>query len=137
MPITLERKLLVTLCAYVHSQRLSPFGDDVAFVNDDAGRFAAVLDRPDGVAEGLAAESLVMIELEIARRLGLAGDRKVDRIFQERRTDARLGRSLVLPHRIGVVDTDLRRGPERDQQEDEQELGNTMSDHLRTLLKWT
>jgi hypothetical protein len=50
-------------------------------VNDKAGRVAPVLDRADGVAEGFAAESLVVVHHQVARRLSLAGDGEVDRFL--------------------------------------------------------
>jgi hypothetical protein len=82
---------------HVHALRLAPFGDDVALVDDDAGLGPAFLDRPDGVAEGLAAEGLVVVELEVARVLDLVGDGEVDRVLEQARVDAGLRRSLVLP----------------------------------------
>src|SRR5690606_4084828 len=50
---------------------VAPLGDDVAVADDHAGGVAAVPEGPDGVPEGLAAEGLVVGELEVAGRAGL------------------------------------------------------------------
>ena len=117
---------------HVHTQRLAPFGNDVAFVNDDAGGVAAVLDRPDGIAKRLSPECLVMIELQIARRLGLSRDGKCDRVLQEPGVDARFRRRLLLPHSIGIVwdgGVARLRPSGGGQQEQKREQDQAMSDH--------
>jgi len=63
---------------HVDARGLAPFRDDVALVHDEAGLVAALLDRTDRVAEGLAAEGLVVIECEVARVLRLARNRVAD-----------------------------------------------------------
>jgi hypothetical protein len=88
---------------HVHALRLAPFRDDVAFVDDDAGLFAAVLDRTDGIAERLAAEVLVVIQNEVARVLRLGCDRVVDRLLQEARVDPGFGRRLPRPFSLGKI----------------------------------
>jgi hypothetical protein len=82
---------------HVDALRLAPFGDQRALVDDDTGQVATILDRTDGLAERFAAEGSVVVELEIARVLGLACDGEVDRVFQQWRVDARLRRRLALP----------------------------------------
>jgi hypothetical protein len=83
---------------HVDPRRLAPFGDDYPLVHDHAGQVATILDRADRLAERLApAEGLVVVELEVARVLDLAGDRKVDRRLQELRVDAGLRRRLARP----------------------------------------
>src|SRR6266516_1847192 len=88
---------------HVDPRRLAPFRDHVAAANDQAGGVAAILDRPDRIAERLAAEGLVMIELEIAWRLGLAGDCKIDRVFERLLIHADVGGLPVLPDRVRVI----------------------------------
>ena len=63
---------------HVDAGGIAPFGDDVAVVDDDAGRVAAVLDRADGVAEGLAAEGLVVVHDQVAGVGAFMRDREVD-----------------------------------------------------------
>ena len=121
-PTTEESMLFVMLWVMSTRRRLSPFGDDVAFVNDEAGLVAAVLDRPDRIAERLAAESLVVIEREIARILRFGRDRVVDCGFEQPGIEAGFGRRLALPLRIGEIQqtgfsflgvrAKLERGPE-------------------------
>src|SRR5207253_7475929 len=82
---------------HIHALRLAPFGDQNALVDDDAGQITAVLDRTDGVSERFAAESSVVVKLQVARVLDLTRDGKVDRIFQQLRVDACLRRGLALP----------------------------------------
>jgi hypothetical protein len=66
---------------HIYPERISPFSDDVALVNDDSGRIAALPDRPDRVAERFAAEGLIVVHDQIAWRFRLASNRKVDRLF--------------------------------------------------------
>ena len=57
---------------HVDALRLAPFSDDVAVADDQAGRLAPFPERPDAVAEGLAAEGLVVGQLQVARLAVLA-----------------------------------------------------------------
>ena len=85
---------------HVDARRLAPFGDDDALVDDDAGLVAAVLDRSDRLAERLAAERPVVIELEVARVLHLARDGEIDRVLEQLRIDAGFrGRSCAASRR--------------------------------------
>jgi hypothetical protein len=79
------------------ARRLAPFGDDVAVLDDQAARIAPLADRPDRVAEGFAAESLVVAQHEIARRAALARNGTVDCFFQALRIEAGLCRRFALP----------------------------------------
>ena len=132
------KKTLGHAVGHVHPQRISPFGDDVAVVDDEARGIAAFPDGPDGIAERFAAEGLIVVEFQIARRPGLAGDGKVDRIFQQRRADAGLGRRLVLPRRIGVINggsvvAGLSASPGRGQYQQKCEQGGAMIGHGKSL----
>ena len=85
---------------HVDARRLAPFGDDDALVDDDAGLVAAVLDRSDRLAERLAAERPVVIELEVARVLHFARDGEIDRVLEQLRIDAGFrGRSCAASRR--------------------------------------
>jgi hypothetical protein len=108
---------------HIDAQRIAPFGDDVAVADDQAGRVAAVLDRADRVAKRLAAEGLVMVQHEVARRLAFAGDGEVDRLLQDLRIHADFGGRLVLPA-VGVRVVGLRGGqrrPGHDEQDQQRE----------------
>ena len=89
---------------HVDPRRLAPLRDEVTVANDQAGRIAAVLDRADCLAKRLAAEGLIMVELEIARVLGFARDGKVDGLLERSRVQADIGGTLFLPAAIRVID---------------------------------
>src|SRR3954447_24846673 len=75
-----RQKALRDAVRHVDTVGLAPFRDDISLVHDDAGGLATILDRPDSIAEWLAPEGLVVIELEIARRLRLCTHCEGDRI---------------------------------------------------------
>jgi hypothetical protein len=99
--------------SHIDASRFAPFGDDVAVVNDEARRVAAVLDRTDGISERLATEGLVMVQDEIPRIFGLVGNRKVDGVLKSFRIEPGFPRRFVLPHRVRIVDGGSVIGPIR------------------------
>ena len=101
MPTIVDRKTLGDAVGHFDRQRIAPFGDDPAAMDDEPGRIAAVLDRPDRVAERLAPEILIVVLHQIPRRLGLAGDGELDRPGQALRIGTGLGRGQALPGRLG------------------------------------
>ena len=56
---------------HVYTERITPFGGDVAVANDQPGRVAAVLDRPDGLAERFAAKHHELAEHDQSDHVGL------------------------------------------------------------------
>lgn len=73
---------------HVNAGRVAPFGDDIAEMDDEPGRIAALFERADRVTERLAAEGLVVVEVvehEIARIAYFAGNGEIRRLLKPRR----------------------------------------------------
>ena len=103
IPTMLDRKLFVTLWVMSTRARIAPFGHDVTVPDNQPGRITPVLDRPDCLAERFATKGFIVVQNQVARRLGLAGNGKVDRFFQPPGIDACVRRRLVLPVRIRII----------------------------------
>ncbi len=92
-----ERKLFVTLKVMSTPPGIAPLGDDVTVAEDNPGRTAAIFERADRFAERLAAEGLVMRELEVLRRFGFVGDGEIYRLLKFRPVKTSLLRRPPLP----------------------------------------
>ena len=101
-PTTVERKLLVTLKVMSTRCGLAPLGDEVAVAEDDPGRRAARLERPDGVVEGLAGLAQGVVQGQVARGLRFAGDREIDGLLEPARIEAHRFRRPPLPVIVGA-----------------------------------
>src|SRR6185503_13632931 len=112
---------------HVHLLRLTPFGDDVAVMDDQAvERRADAVRAEDRVERLVRGEGLLMDNRLVVRRGIVAGDGELDRLAELRRVEPFLLRRVLLPVEAArVIRGGLRRrrrGAGEEQREGETQL---------------
>ena len=101
--------------SHVHTLRITPLGNDVAFINNQSSRSAALFERPQPVGKGLGPKALIVRNFQIAGDRVVIGFGKLYRFLYFGGVQAQVSWLAGLPAlpRVRIINSACFLGPKR------------------------